>query len=546
MEDSSASSGGFPPSANMEPIMDEGASNGKSASTDPRPRSAFPSRVARKPTTMILLFHKTTSDLLAHLLRPFLFVSFTSLLSILLIPLALNMLEADVKKEYLEALEAVPALVATESAKAKFLRVEQNNPWKAARRLAMYWKFRKEIGGEDRWLRPMTATGNGVLGTKEVELLRRGIYHYSHTPGYGPVLVVDGSRNKGATIETCDMVVFYLASILDDVAIQTEGVSIVYAVTSDDTESRISNRLGMYVAFGLPVRIRRFLVVQNYEPGREALCEYLAVRRKLQVDMNMGGGGGANGCELVTSDQSRSDLLSAANRAGIPWSALPKACGGRFGQDVLCDWLRQRMSVEDCLSLNTTSRTVVVPFHCHNKNNNPQRLVVSRKRKASTDTTTTSGGRSGSWKYFRDALQQQAERLRQNNLVLQADNRRLEELLLQARKVSLEHQMAAMTGNPSMPQQPPQQQSASTQRLQSPFPTQTSIPTTATTVSPILRYDDPSSSSELVMTRPVRMGPPRPPQPQPLDDYLFGVDVADPFEQMGDNELAQFILLSPR
>ena len=55
------------------------------------------------------------------------------------------MLEDDVKKEYLEALDAVPALVATETARPKFLRMEQNNPWKAARRLAMYWKFRKEL-----------------------------------------------------------------------------------------------------------------------------------------------------------------------------------------------------------------------------------------------------------------------------------------------------------------------------------------------------------------------------------------------------------------
>ena len=501
---------------------------------------------------------------------------------------ALNMLEADVKKEYLEALDAVPDLVATESARIKFLRVEQNNPWKAARRLAMYWKFRKELCGcdddddddddNDRWLRPMTSTGKGVLTTEDVDLLRRGIYHYSHAPGYGPVLVIDGSRNKGASIETCDRVVFYLASVIDDEAIQTKGVSIVYAVTSDDTESKISNRLGVYVALGLPVRIRKFVVIQNYEPGREALCEYLAVRRKLQVDMNFGGGNGNgnNGgvCELITSDQSRSDLLSAASRAGIPWIALPKACGGRFGQDALCDWLRQRMTVEECLTLNTTTRAVQVRIPSHrrdhhnnnNTNNNHQQVVVTtgRKRKASTDSSTipSASGRRGPWRCFRDALEQQAERLRHDNLALQADNRRLEECLLQARKVSLEHQMAAMTGKlpTALPQQQPASRTAPA-KIATPssirLPTTTTTTTTAkasataTTVSPISGNVDPPSDRGEVAPKTVMMGPPLPPLPPVVrersdSDYFFGVDVADPFEQMGDNELAQFILLYPR
>ena len=190
---------------------------------------------------------------------------------------AIDLLDAKTKKDYLEALDVAPGLVAKESDSAKFLRIENNNPYAAARRLAMYWKFRRECHGDDRWLRPMTATGGGVLDDAEVALLRTGIYHYSHTPGYGPVLVVDGSRNKHCTTESVEKVLFYLGTVMEDPAVQTEGVSVVYAVTSDDTETRIGDRFGLYAALGLPVKVKRFLAVQNYEPGKESLLEFLAV-----------------------------------------------------------------------------------------------------------------------------------------------------------------------------------------------------------------------------------------------------------------------------
>eukprot|EP00977_Amphora_coffeiformis_P009864 scaffold2276_cov160-Amphora_coffeaeformis.AAC.2 len=81
---------------------------------------------------------------------------------------AMKMLDKDVVKEYRTAMETFPHVLQSETSFDSFLRtvnvfvnefvnvfVKHHNVAKAAHRLAMYWKFRKEIFDE-RWLLPMT------------------------------------------------------------------------------------------------------------------------------------------------------------------------------------------------------------------------------------------------------------------------------------------------------------------------------------------------------------------------------------------------------
>ena len=91
----------------------------------------------------------------------------------------------------------------------------------------------------------MISTGRGTLADDEIDLLRRGLYYYIKTPEHGPTLVVDGDRIKDATSEMVDRVIFYLAKIIEDEVIQTQGVTVVFAVTADDAENKFSDRLGM-------------------------------------------------------------------------------------------------------------------------------------------------------------------------------------------------------------------------------------------------------------------------------------------------------------
>ena len=254
-------------------------------------------------------------------------------------------LDDDIKREYLEALELVPHLVQIETPKSKFLRTENNNPWSAARRLCLYWKYRKDIMSADRWLRPMNQTGRGALGMAEVTLLRRGIYNYTCTDEAGPVVIVDGCKNFGMSAEPIGRILFYLGTIVDDVAIQTTGITVVYATTSADTTSHIDPRFGVVIGEGLPVKVRRFVVVQNYEPYKGSLIQFFAERRKLQVEVNY-----KKECDLIASDRSQMDLLMRVEQAGLPWQGLPTSCGGHFDDSVLCEWMRKRISLEGFLS----------------------------------------------------------------------------------------------------------------------------------------------------------------------------------------------------
>lgn len=63
---------------------------------------------------------------------------------------AIDLLDANIKREYSQALEIGPHLVATETSQDKFWRCEDNNPYAAARRLDLYWEFRWECHGPDR------------------------------------------------------------------------------------------------------------------------------------------------------------------------------------------------------------------------------------------------------------------------------------------------------------------------------------------------------------------------------------------------------------
>jgi hypothetical protein len=63
------------------------------------------------------------------------------------------------KREYLEAQDLVPELVASESPPEAFLRFEENNAQAAAVRLVSYWKQRKALFGGERAFLPLSLDG---------------------------------------------------------------------------------------------------------------------------------------------------------------------------------------------------------------------------------------------------------------------------------------------------------------------------------------------------------------------------------------------------
>ena len=79
-------------------------------------------------------------------------------------PTVLPLLDKSISAEYQEAWEFAPHLVSRETPVHQYLRVEDWNPLRAAKRLALRWKCRKELFGKDDWA--------NMIGPKSAKYLK--------------------------------------------------------------------------------------------------------------------------------------------------------------------------------------------------------------------------------------------------------------------------------------------------------------------------------------------------------------------------------------
>lgn len=90
---------------------------------------------------------------------------------------AVDMLPTSAKADYLRALATAPDVVEKETNPLEFLRVEEWDPWKAAKRLTSYWTLRRKAFGEHRAFLPiLDTTGEGALSNGALQELKRGVW----------------------------------------------------------------------------------------------------------------------------------------------------------------------------------------------------------------------------------------------------------------------------------------------------------------------------------------------------------------------------------
>jgi hypothetical protein len=106
-------------------------------------------------------------------------------------------LPRETKESYVEALRRNPDLVETESNPDLYLAYDQHDPWKAALRVAAYWKSRAEIFGDGRAYRPLTLTGHGALSPEDVKLFRTGFLMILPNDRHGRAVVRVGRLLRG-------------------------------------------------------------------------------------------------------------------------------------------------------------------------------------------------------------------------------------------------------------------------------------------------------------------------------------------------------------
>ena len=336
--------------------------------------------------------------------------------------IALEMIPVQNKKEYLEAVRLAPKLIKTESDPVKFLRVEDFNPWMSAKRLILYWEYRKKWF-QNRWLLPLNNTGAGALDKDDCDLLRSGWVSYvtPSDPTKGRYFLINHSKFPLQPMESRMRVVFYLCSMASDKSAQTVGLRGIRLVPTTEvafTKPRLNNaRLFLTMTRdALPVRFRGMLILDLEKDGMHRL-------------MNLGFNQFSTLFNAFLNLQDRfklpiADVLDAAETLkehGVPPDAVPVDHGGSWNYDQMFDWKRVVAEQDDVAKYVKIPWIMVDANPDDDKTKQVNALYARRayhKRKLKLDQN-----------------QEEVKRLRTENERLRNENAFLESLLQQASEV---------------------------------------------------------------------------------------------------------------
>ena len=258
---------------------------------------------------------------------------------------ALARVDVAEKREYEQALEEVPELVELESPWEAFLWTEDYDSYRAAVRLARYWKARKRYFGDERWLRPLQQTGSGALWPTDVEILKSGYFVMLIRPSGGVVALADFSRMPIYSEHAMVRLMFYINHLFHNES--RKGYTCITLENGDLTASKpLTEEAQMVYVVAFPVKIHQckiYVVQACFEPGKEALMDYVThqgsevIRQTTKNTVNR---------ILGQSIHQTFQYLQIAT-GGMERECLPLSVGGTYDYNVhFKDWLRERMSIE--------------------------------------------------------------------------------------------------------------------------------------------------------------------------------------------------------
>lgn len=332
-------------------------------------------------------------------------------------------------------MDIVPELVAKETKVQYFLYADNNDPSLAAKRIALYWKYRKVYFGE-RWMLPMVQTGTGALSWEDVEYLRCGYCVPLQTATGRTFFLVDIARfNRPRDLDKHFRYLFYLGTILEGKLLRTKGATTIKVVTSSPRGMTLPDGEGWQrIRTGLPMKIEKVLVGELTEIGRERYTEYLSYQASMVAEHNTGS----------TSYRLRADsperLLSLFREHNVPPEFLPPPLGGTYNYSQFSTWVHQRVTLEETASSAPFVQFLMSMNHTSNDTERGSSLLVSlTKKHHSMDQNARNA------MYMRRSLQQrqlmeicldsQAKLLERQNRTLRRQNQSLEDALASALEI---------------------------------------------------------------------------------------------------------------
>mmetsp|Transcript_15934 Transcript_15934/g.30325 ORF Transcript_15934/g.30325 Transcript_15934/m.30325 type:complete len:199 (-) Transcript_15934:240-836(-) len=178
----------------------------------------------------------------------------------------------------------------------------------------------------------------------------------------------------------------------------------------------------------LPLRIKQWLVVQNYEEGKERYLDSLAFQVSRTLEFNS-----AVRNEHITSN-SRQGVLQMLHQKGVPIESIPKKFGGLYDYNLqFNEFIRMRISIEEVMSAAPLSVQDILPSAQMRAITKVQRNLNESKedyarRRNNVYARRVSKRRENELL----SLEQRRDFLRVKNAALLGEKARLEALLAQA------------------------------------------------------------------------------------------------------------------
>jgi hypothetical protein len=249
------------------------------------------------------------------------------------------------KKSYMEAIELVPYLVATESNPIVFLRCEKFNATAAAQRLSKYWDARCEIFG-DRAFLPMVQTGKGALSRDDMVVLKTGsvVILPNHESGQ-VVMYLDRSKLLDQSKPSSDSrlrCIFYVLSVVSEIVkTQTDGFLMLGVVAtprcSDPIDIEVARKATAVLKEVMPARMgTNHLLVCPSKAREDELLQPLIANTVSVVQENF----------VFHFDGDSSIILNDMLRHGFKEEDLPPTFGGSWKFTEFAEWQKRRRHYE--------------------------------------------------------------------------------------------------------------------------------------------------------------------------------------------------------
>mmetsp|Transcript_10738 Transcript_10738/g.20685 ORF Transcript_10738/g.20685 Transcript_10738/m.20685 type:complete len:398 (+) Transcript_10738:304-1497(+) len=341
---------------------------------------------------------------------------------------AMLLLDQNLTHAYYRALEIIPDIVQQETKIRDFLYVENNDPQKAATRLARYWQTRKDLFVE-RWQLPMTQTGTGCLSDFDIGILRSGYMKLAHSATHGAVLIIDFAFLPPGVVRTQTRIPFYLLSICP---CELTSLHVIRGEKMPAIE--LSSRAKDILFGNTATRLKNLYLAHAYEPGKERLIEFLGYQQTRVVEHNF---------QVSIPSQHRimgksvSSTLKLLAEAGFECACLPVELGGNIDKAAFQDWIRMRLTIEGAAGALLTTNLAKVP---NQKRQRESFTIEKRPEETQEDFAKRKNAAYVRRNYHRQKneimiAEGEADGLRQRNDLLRADNERLQRLLAQANDI---------------------------------------------------------------------------------------------------------------